>query len=249
MSQLLVDSFRKPEPFELVFLNQKPILASDVAALLSALSADYRQINPGHELEVRSLRQGSLYIQLGEALLTAAPYFEAAATVLQSGATAAESIERISGFISRIWNWSNDTEEIDVESPSVAVIRSIEKVTKIGIDKHCEVRINYRDQEVQISPTKALKINKKAKTIKTKLRKMQPELPPGVNFEQLVAPSEMVSRLASGSVFEISAIIEALDRANLLDLVPSIVEFLRKISPEKAKLFEKLYLNRTLRLT
>jgi hypothetical protein len=137
----------------------RPLQASELGELLSALARDYRQMNRGRSLAVVRIETGSLLIFLQDAVLAAKPLLSDAVEIAKGGKALLDFAKGIEDLIGKKKTPSTDLAEGRKEGP----YRSIEAMVKTAADAGSELTIKHvandgESLEVHLTPKDAVEI-------------------------------------------------------------------------------------------
>lgn len=147
----------------------RPLLASELGELLSALSRDYRQMNRGRSLAVVRIESGSILIFMQDAALATKPYLSDAIEFAKGGKALLDFAKSIKDLIGK--KKTPDTGL--VEGRKQGPYRSIEAMVKTAADAGSELTIKHvahdgESLEVHLTPKDAVEI--RARTHQAEIR-------------------------------------------------------------------------------
>jgi hypothetical protein len=155
-----------PEHHELVLLisDGRPVRASELGELLTALARDYRQVSRGRLLVVTQLESGSLWILLKDAALAAKPYLTETAEYTKAAQALFEFARGLKRNLAR--KKSADGEAVDPAKSGP--FRSIESIVKVAADTGAELSLKYAGSageviEITLTPVEAIEIRERDK--------------------------------------------------------------------------------------
>jgi hypothetical protein len=185
---------------KLVFENQKPLAASELAGVLSALAKDYRRATKGRTLVVSLLETGSVRIILRDALSTV----KSLASKADEFGGIARGIREFAALVARIiGDASEHPEKSDiVQNPRGIGVQTVEALVKAAAESQSELNFTYSsngDDErwnIRLTPVEAVQIRERTAEAKAALKAQQRRLTDMRQENQALPSPGMVKELA-----------------------------------------------------
>lgn len=192
----------------LIFQTVRPLPASIVGDLLSALSRDYREINPGRTLVVSRLQTSSLFVFLKDSFFAAEPYFKDGVEAAKGGKALIDFAKSIREFLTKK---KQGGEEIGTKAPGY---RSIEAMMKTAAETGSELQVRYTDTdgsslEANLTPPEAIQIRtrfRQEKLDRQQLRDAEAGVEP-TSANRVYEFADQIAQLALPGTAEPSALV------------------------------------------
>jgi hypothetical protein len=154
----------------LSFDNQRPLQADELGKLFTTLARDYRKMNRGRTLVVASLKMGTLFAELSDAFLLAAPGFHDVVELAKAAGSMAK-------FAKTLWELYSVVKDGSVRTPADSRFigtASLEAAADISERSKCEVSFYHKTKDetvkFKITPLEARELRRKTKFLEQELR-------------------------------------------------------------------------------
>jgi len=143
--------------------NERPLAVGVFGNLLTALSRDYRQMNPGRNLLVTRIETGTLHISITDALIALMPYWKEAATYVNAGVEIVKATKAVAQFGRSLRDSISRRKEDPSFDSREGPWRSTEAMVDTAAKNRCDLEVRYSGSngetlEVRLTSTDAEKI-------------------------------------------------------------------------------------------